>query len=377
MGHSKLGASSAYRWINCPGSVALIEKSPAESSSPHATEGTQAHDLAEIILLNKAWCKADYPEDMEDAVMVYVDYIRNNLTSDTKLQIETEFDLSFIYAGMFGTNDACLISPHKKHLEIIDYKHGSGLAVEVKENTQLLYYALGAVAQLCDKQYSLVDGGITLTIVQPRAYHPEGAIRSWHIDLPYLLAWGEQLKEYALATVQESAPVQLGDWCRFCTAKAICPAMRAKSMEVAKSAFDDDMHLVLPKPQSLSGQEIETVLDHASMIGKWVTAVKKYALDVSGTGATIPGYKLVQKLSDRQWGDAQETAKDLLLEGFTEEQIFTPKSIKSPAQLEKAGVKKDLVNRYCERLNAGISLVPVSDRRAEIEGSKLIITKDN
>ena len=48
--HAKLSASSAFRWINCPGSVALADQLPAPGSSAYADEGTLAHALAELKL---------------------------------------------------------------------------------------------------------------------------------------------------------------------------------------------------------------------------------------------------------------------------------------------------------------------------------------
>ena len=48
--HAKLSASSAFRWINCPGSVVLADQLPAPGSSAYADEGTLAHALAELKL---------------------------------------------------------------------------------------------------------------------------------------------------------------------------------------------------------------------------------------------------------------------------------------------------------------------------------------
>ena len=47
--HSRLPASSATRWLNCPGSVKMSELFPSESSI-YAQEGTLAHALAESLL---------------------------------------------------------------------------------------------------------------------------------------------------------------------------------------------------------------------------------------------------------------------------------------------------------------------------------------
>ena len=151
MKHSNLGASGAERWFNCSGSVKLQEGIPSISSEA-AKEGTLAHELAEQILLGKTNISPEILKDKEmlEAVWVYTDYVLNKLKKpNQKLYIEKQFDLSFIHEGMFGTNDACIIDLDTKTLEIVDYKHGKGKYVEVENNLQLLYYALGAYQSFC------------------------------------------------------------------------------------------------------------------------------------------------------------------------------------------------------------------------------------
>ena len=48
--HARCSASAAYRWINCPGSVALSDQCPDPGTSSYADEGTLAHSLAELKL---------------------------------------------------------------------------------------------------------------------------------------------------------------------------------------------------------------------------------------------------------------------------------------------------------------------------------------
>jgi hypothetical protein len=48
--HSKFAASSAKRWLNCPGSVRLSEKAPPQFESIYAKEGTDAHECLEFLV---------------------------------------------------------------------------------------------------------------------------------------------------------------------------------------------------------------------------------------------------------------------------------------------------------------------------------------
>ncbi len=57
--HALLSPSSAERWMQCPGSVALSYGAP-DSSSEYADEGTAAHELAAMCL--RAYHDNDEPE---------------------------------------------------------------------------------------------------------------------------------------------------------------------------------------------------------------------------------------------------------------------------------------------------------------------------
>ncbi|MCA9333335.1 DUF2800 domain-containing protein, partial [Candidatus Saccharibacteria bacterium] len=70
MQHSKLGASSAYRWTACPGSVALCEQAPEQESSIYAQKGTEAHEWAEKLCLGKIKLE-DAPEDIREHIKLY------------------------------------------------------------------------------------------------------------------------------------------------------------------------------------------------------------------------------------------------------------------------------------------------------------------
>src|SRR5574343_984080 len=173
--HRRLGFSSAHRWTQCPGSIRMSE-GIKEEPSPYAEEGSAAHFLGETCF-RKARVKADYyqgrvirkvkggysmlrpgatleegdfevTEEMCEAVQVYLDAVRIAMNENPALVLEVEksFDLSQFHPGLGGTNDAVLSEPFGA-LQIFDYKHGAGYAVEVDGNVQLMGYALGAVLQ--------------------------------------------------------------------------------------------------------------------------------------------------------------------------------------------------------------------------------------
>lgn len=231
--HSKIGASSMYRWKSCPGSVALSQ-GIANVSSVYAKEGTAAHEVVGLALErafsdNKP-CKLIL-NDIFKALTVYTDYIES-LKGDNVVHIEHAFDMGDIFENLYGTADCVIYDESKKLLHVIDYKHGAGLPVDVKDNSQLAYYALGALHTL---KYPCSH--VKMTIVQPRCYHPDGLIRSWMVDSLYFIDFELELIKAAKETKKKKAKLSAGDHCRFCLAKTICPEKKNAGDKKAKSEF--------------------------------------------------------------------------------------------------------------------------------------------
>lgn len=375
MKHSNLGASGAERWFNCSGSVEL-QKGIPNTSSEAAKEGTLAHELAEQILLGKTNIAPEKLKNQEmlDAVWVYTDYVFSKIKKPKqKLYVEKQFDLSFIHEGMFGTNDACIIDRDTKTLEIVDYKHGEGKYVEVENNLQLLYYALGAYQSFCiDGEEDITN--IKLTIVQPR-FKGADPIRSWEIDVKTLLEFEDTLRQ-KVKKVLENPELKMGEWCRWCTAKAICPLQKSKALEVARANFGVDKKLQLPEIKALTTQELSEVLSYKKDINSWLIAVEKEALRLAIDGEDIHGYTLSTKKTHRKWSVEGKKLIELLTEaGLAEGEIL---QVITPSQVEKKLSKitkeyKSLVDDLTIRPKGADTLVRIPDD--QLENNKTIRRK--
>lgn len=349
--HSNIGASSMYRWAKCPGSVKLSENIP-RTSSAYAEQGTNAHTLASEILLNQPASVTISDEEEISAIQTYVDYVtersRNNIYF-----IEQRFDLERLYPGLFGTSDAVIFDVKTLTLEVIDYKHGAGIAVDVKDNMQLKYYALGSLLQM-DKACT----SIKLTIVQPRCYHPDGSIRSDVISPEELLNFAGDLVHYARATAKEDAPLVSGDHCKFCPAAGICPKLSEEKDLILKDALNSITVYDMEK--------LEKALTIIPQIEAWIEGVKSFAYNEARRGTKIPGHKLVYKVARRKWSDEKLAIETLFGLGCTNEILNS--SLKSPAQVEKILDKtaKEILQRLVIQESSGTVLVPEYDKRAEV-----------
>ncbi len=387
--HSKYSASSAYRWFNCPGSIALCEQVPEPITSEYAKEGTVAHTLAEELLLYPdrkiqdyvgKWCeiegsKFNVTQEMADHVQAYVDYIMGlteQLDEDDfgyRLYVEERFQLKQVSPELFGTNDACIVCYDRNEnaylLEVIDLKYGAGVDVGVENNKQLLYYALGAVLK-----YDIKPKHIRMHIFQPRS--PSGnPIKVWEINYDTLVEFKVELKQKLYEAKEPGAPLHSGDHCRWCPAKAVCPALKKKTQELARMDFDDDA-IVLPEPRVLTEEELGKVLESASLLKDWLNSVEYHAQLILESGSAVPGYKLVKKRANRKWIDEESTVNELNALGVKDKDMYSAPKLKSPAQMEKIkSVGKELVAKLCETPDTGKTIAPLSDKREAIPPSAI------
>jgi hypothetical protein len=362
--HATLGASSASRWMACPGSVRLSAGLP-DHESPYAKEGTAAHDLAERALRKgldpDVWLDTEIDgvlvtEEMVEAVRVYVDHVRRRAEGKTLL-LEHKFDLSPLNppGPMFGTSDATVWCPTERVLDVIDYKHGQGVAVDASGNPQLRYYGLGAVLALGERPEV-----IRLTIVQPRAYHHAGVVRTDEMVFEDLVSFKRELMELAGRTIDQAAPLMAGDHCRFCKALPVCPEQKRLALEVAQGDFTV---ITPPAPETLTLDEIQTVLGAADQLRSWLGAVESHVFGLLDRGEEVPGWKLVDKRATRKWRDEAD-AETYLLRELGSEDAYTRKPL-SPAQAEKAlkALKIKLDEEMVEKVSSGKKLAPDTDPR--------------
>lgn len=351
--HSELGASSMYRWGNCPGSVRL-SRGVAKTTSVYAEEGTLAHECGANILDGKPLPKDKrVTKEMLEAVQVYVDFV-NEESKGAERGIEHRFDLSSIHPGCFGTTDAWVYKRAEKKLIVIDYKHGQGLAVDVESNEQLMYYALGALVSL-----NLPCSTVELVIVQPRCSHPSGTIRRWSFPSIEILDFAHTVDVLAKATENDNAPTIPGEWCRFCPAAGICPSLQANALQVAQAEFSPTL--------SYDPVKLSETLSKLPVLEAFIKGVKDFAYSEASHGRVPPGWKLVSKRAVRRWKKPDnETAEDLRAHFHIPSRLLYDEApLKSPAQFEKLLSKKhkgDLA-LFTESVSSGMTLAPDSDDR--------------
>lgn len=362
--HARLGASSAHRWMACPGSVLLTADMP-NTSSAFAEEGTRAHDLAELCLRNNMdstdlpdsdeW--AQYPQDMREHVQTYIDYVRAvAFETGGELFIEQRVDYSEYVPGGFGTADAIILSDNE--LIVIDLKYGAGVAVYAEGNKQAMLYSLGAYLE---HELTHDIERIRNVIVQPRI---NSHIDEHDVSVDELLAFAETARQCASLALKEDAPLVPGEsQCRWCLAKAVCRARAEKNLATARAEFDEPM----PKPAKLDIDEIAELLPKLDDLTAWAKDIKEYALQLAVTGASIPNHKVVAGRSVRKW---KQSAIDVIAELPESDKLFERKLVGIGKAEKVLGKSSELIAELTEKPDGKPTLVPASDKRAPIQGAQ-------
>lgn len=434
--HATWSASATARNWQCAGALTLAQFAPPDKESIHAARGTAAHQISEKCLRSGQDAsdflgtvestkefQIEIDEELVNSAQMYVDYCRRRMKEykdatgdDAIFWIEERFSLAALGtpfdAG--GTGDFVMYFPKWALLEVVDLKNGMGV-VEVKGNPQGRTYGLGAVLEHDD----IAVDEIMVTIVQPRAQHKDGRIRSETFHVADLIAWTADLlkamgrskqamDEYRRVTGPlicsacnepqfrtdsgwtcknghggaDSLPrPMMDDWadtwlkpgkCTFCPAEATCPALRKQALAVAATYFEPDTGeaKIGNLPTEMSPEKLGETLDLLPMLEDFVKAVRAYAHAQAENGLKIPTpdgeeYHLVDKVGLRKWKDDETATAVSLLSlarkhdiAITEDDIFDRK-LKSPAQIDKTfGTKKKaLVEDLWEKPITGSNLV--------------------
>lgn len=166
----------------------------------------------------------------------------------------------------------------------------------------------------------------------------------------------------------------VGDWCRFCPAKAVCRKRAEYNLSIAKDDFR--------KPPLLSDEEIGEVLRRADELQHWVKDVGDYALEQALAGKQYDGWKLVEGRSVRKYADDLKVAEALKAAGYDEAMLYERK-LYGISAMEKIVGKKRLTETLGDLIMKPAGkpvLVPESDKREAIntaEAAKADFTKED
>lgn len=402
--HATWSASATERNWTCPGALALTNDLPDDSGQA-ADWGTVCHKISEVCLRDGREAdefigqtmkgkkhEFEVDEEMAETAQTYIDYCRGRAAEykaatgkNALIFVEEYLSLDSLKppfdAG--GTGDFTIIFPLWKLIEAVDLKTGRGVIVEVKGNPQARSYGLGVL--LKHKGHDITH--VQTTIVQSRAAHKDGRIRSEKFHIADLVEWTTDLMaamgrsrqafdEHLLVLAGEMSDIDwskkwlvAGDHCdkTFCKARGFCPALERQSLDSAGVFFDDANRPHLANdPTPDDPAKLARDLDMLDMIEGWCKSRREHAHRLAENGVKIADpisgstYVLVPKQGREKWkeGVEEQVIGAAVLAQLPEGKYLNPGKLRTPKQIRKElGPKASLVADLSTTPDAGTNLV--------------------
>ena len=416
--HSRWGASKFESIMLCPGKT-VLEAGLPNTTSKYAAEGTAAHQVLTWALQESMPAMAyigrvievdgftfTVDDDMAGHVQTTIDYVYDLTGDKGQMFVDTKVNyanfLNVPEQDAWGTADVVILRDDE--IIVMDFKYGMGVEVDAGHNLrsghpdghgdaydpnpQLALYALGAL-----NEYGLLIDFKTarLAISQPRL---KAAPSEYDMPVQALIDWADLRAVQAVGSANTALMLSNdgADFsmllipgekqCKFCKAKATCPALRdevSESVHAVKAATPEEFtdFLVAPLVPLVSDNAawLAASLGKVDLIEDWCKAIRGEAERILLGGGNVPGYKVVQgKRGARAWSDPA-AAEELLHKVFRlpVEKAYDLKLI-SPTTAEKLAKAGDIGPRQWPKAKALIvqpdgklHVAPVSDSRPAIE----------
>lgn len=408
--HSYWSASKFESIMLCPGKMVLEDGAP-DNTNDYAAEGTAAHQVLTWALQDERPASAyigrqihldsrGKPCDMAEAVYTFV--VDDDMAMHVQVCIDYVIDLKgddgIVFADIrvnyssyldveehtaWGTAD--VIIARGNELIVIDFKYGRGVEVDAEKNPQMSLYGLGALQAY---QGLVADfDRVRMAISQPRI---KSAPSEWDCSVEELEAWATGTARSAVRSCQVASSSNQDDaWreaflrpaekaCKFCKAKATCPALRDEVWNAthdgsgpADAGDFDDLNVADESHIKVCNSAwISAALKKVDMIEDWCKAIRAETERRLLAGDTVPDFKLVQgKRGARQWTDAKVAEETLKTMRVKLEDMYDFKLI-SPTTADKLAKAGTIGPRQWPKLQTLITqnegkphVAPVSDSR--------------
>lgn len=367
--HAFLAPSSADRWSYCSGSAWLESQFPDLSDEEPRRLGTAAHSVFALELGRATVAVGDMMPNgvavdrtMLQASALFLADIEAKLRPHVgdawreACRVEARVAIPLVHEQNWGTPDvrALVATPGGWTLFVWDFKYGFK-SVEVFENKQLVDYAAGCWTEARETMPNFHPARckVVFTVVQPRAYHADGPVRTWETALESL---GPIIHSLAMAAEEATGEAPLcrprPDVCRDCRARSGCATLQdtayvgmAMSGQAIPRVLSDDA----------LGLEMALLDDAMALMKARHTGLEEVVKARIRAGARVPHWMYGPGRGGLSWNKPE--AEVLALGDMLGVPLAKPREPITPTQAKAAGLLPQLVDIYASHVAGATKLM--------------------
>jgi hypothetical protein len=356
----------------------MAQLNPDDGDSEASREGEAAHELCELLVerylsdVIHEWPEYDgkcatngepFTEEMYEGAIEYMEdvgsqVLESGMVTDTDYWgLEDRIACPQIHELSWGTADAWLYNPKSSTLTIWDFKFGFE-SVDAVENYQCINYANGLMDRL-----GLLNGEdqnmtVDIRVIQPRAYHGGGTIKSWKTQGSNLRGYFNHLRMGAARALQPGAQVHSGSHCKHCQSRHNCSAALDAAMSMYESTRDAIPLVMSPVNLGVQLTMLKRAKEHTE---KMYDAYLERANVISEQGKYVPGWVRTPTKGKLKW---DQPAGVILAVGDMvgvnlrkAEALITPTQAKAKLKKLDKKVDPEVITAYSSR-STSIKLKP-------------------
>lgn len=332
--HAFLPPSSAGVWRVCAMWPAMNKAYPETEPSESAAEGTAAHEVLFGDVTDRASNGVLVTEEMHQGARQARAYLDAQGGQDDWIT-ESTIKAAAVHELNWGTPDAVAKEPGTLH--IADYKFGYGV-VDPSDWWQGINYAALVLVQ--DPEY--LPAQVKFHIMQPRAYHADGPMRSHTLPIAEVVRRIVQLRLAAWEAVHEPKAVT-GAHCEHCPGRGYCEALRLDAMRSADVSMAVTPHELPPEALGIEALIVERAIERLEARR---SGLQVQVMDAMSRGAQVPGWIAASTPGRERWtrSEAEMLAIGTLLDVPISKQVLL-----TPKQARDEGLPPSVAAKFSER----------------------------
>lgn len=267
------------------------------------------------------------------------EYLAYLLTWPGQAVLEQTLPTASFFKGITdGTPDAYLVLPTSTRGRLADLKMGFR-PVEVWRNKQLIVYGWTIMCLFPH----LTE--LEMTIVQPRAAHKDGTVRTWLVDRDELRALAAELQQAALNAHAENPLCVVNETCDNCAVGHACRSLAAAGGKGIETSYDATPHELTPNELAYELSKLQSAAMH---IEHRITGLSAQAESLIRRGKRVPGFGLERRATRKRWRDDKAAEVEQVGRLFGAD-VLAPPKLQSPAKLRGMFPGIDIEAMYAEQ----------------------------